>query len=727
MLIREIINKIDEKHLFIPAFQREYVWKDKQAKRLVRSLISNYPTGTLLTWDTKDPPELKGGYIPDKNTLVKLILDGQQRVTTLYLLIKGETPPYYKDSEIQNKNIVNLCVNMQTLSLEYYNSKNKDNPLWVNLTSIFKNEIRDRDIFEALEENNNGERLDKAFENKISDNFLAINRILDRDFPEQHVPTNATIKEAIDIFYIVNASGVNLTEAELALAQISGYWATARDEFKAKLEELEEKGWIFKLDFIVVALLAVTHQQGTPIKALHSPDNKDKIRHAWKILKDGVLDYVCNLLKNHAYVDHSDEIKSIYALIPIITYVYQKQPNYNLSEEEMNKAIKWFYYSQIYSRYTSQLPQKLDKDIKIIINSDEPFDELLNLIEAEKGSLNIKSVDFKGKTIRHPLFSLMRWYFKSKGAICLGDGLKLQGNMGKKYLLENDHIFSSSRLHNLIDENGDLCYDSNDRISESLVQELTNRAVLTLSANRHKSSMDAYDFLSTARGKYPNALELQCIPENENLWRIENYKEFLKERRERLSTELNKYLSDISITKNTKSEISIEEVIDSGESDVVEFKQTLRWDVEESKYDKKMEWIIIKTISAFNNSNGGKLLIGVHDVNGVITGLQDDYSTLKEGRRNKDGFEGHLNNLINSAFHKDYAPGNIYIKFPVVNEVEFCEIDISKGEYPLYVEEVLKHGIKQKKFFVRGNNSSESLDISEAGSYIQRRFKNSGV
>ena len=108
MLIREIINKIDEKHLFIPAFQREYVWKDKQAKRLVRSLISNYPTGTLLTWDTKDPPELKGGYIPDKNTLVKLILDGQQRVTTLYLLIKGETPPYYKDSEIQNKNIVNL-------------------------------------------------------------------------------------------------------------------------------------------------------------------------------------------------------------------------------------------------------------------------------------------------------------------------------------------------------------------------------------------------------------------------------------------------------------------------------------------------------------------------------------------------------------------------------------------------------------------------------------------
>ncbi len=227
--------------------------------------------------------------------------------------------------------------------------------------------------------------------------------------------------------------------------------------------------------------------------------------------------------------------------------------------------------------------------------------------------------------------------------------------------------------------------------------------------------MDAHDFLSTARGKYPNALELQCIPENEDLWRVENYKEFLKERREKLSTELNKYLSNISITKNIKSKISIEEIIDSGESDVVEFKQTLRWNVKESKF------------SAFNNSNGGKLLIGVHDVNGVITGLQDDYSTLKEDSRNKDGFEGHLNNLINSAFGKGYAPGNIRIQFPVVNDVEFCEIDIKKGDDFLYVEEVLKHGIKQKRFFVRGNNSSESLDISEAGDYIQRRFKNSGV
>ena len=60
MKISQIIDKINEKHLFVPAFQREYVWKKPDAKNLVSSLINDYPTGTMLTWETTNPPELKG-------------------------------------------------------------------------------------------------------------------------------------------------------------------------------------------------------------------------------------------------------------------------------------------------------------------------------------------------------------------------------------------------------------------------------------------------------------------------------------------------------------------------------------------------------------------------------------------------------------------------------------------------------------------------------------------
>ena len=84
MNINQILIKIDEKQLFVPAFQREYVWRRVDAKNLISSLIKDYPTGTMLTWETNIPPELKGDHKYDpKQGSVKIILDGQQRITSI--------------------------------------------------------------------------------------------------------------------------------------------------------------------------------------------------------------------------------------------------------------------------------------------------------------------------------------------------------------------------------------------------------------------------------------------------------------------------------------------------------------------------------------------------------------------------------------------------------------------------------------------------------------------
>lgn len=719
MKIEQIIDKIDERHLFIPAFQREYVWKRPDAKNLISSLIKDYPTGTMLTWETTNPPELKGDYAYEASKgAVKLILDGQQRITTLYLLIKGEIPPYYKEDEILN-DIRGLYVNVETLVLEYYKKTIMENdPLWVNITDIFKDNINVFDILERLESKEDSVEVTKDRQKTIYNNIASINQIKSREFLEQVIPAKANIKEAIDIFYIVNASGVNLTDAELALAQISGYWPQAREEFKEKLEELKEKGWVFSLDFIVFALLAVTHHQGSKMSKLHSADNKEVVQHAWHVLRDKVLDYTCTILQSHAYIDHTHEINSVYALIPIITHVYH-QPGNKLSESEINKVIKWFYYSQIRFRYISQLRHKLDKDIGIVVKSSNPFDELLNLINEEK-ALEIKPSEFKGRGISHPLFSLMRWYFKSNDAICLSKGVQLRKNMGEKYLLERDHIFAYARLKNSVDKNGELYYDMDDKFDYSLAQEMTNRCILSQAGNREKSDMDAQAFLENVQQEYPSALKLQCIPENKELWKIENFQKFLEKRREMLADELNNYLNNISITQDVKSEIPINELIESGEHSFLEFKSTMRWNVREVKSDKKMEEIIIKTISAFSNAQGGKLLIGVSD-SGEILGLQDDYNSLKEA--SSDFFQQHLKNLINAAFGKDFAPSAIQIQFPIVDENEICMVDIEPGKSPLYLDVTSKSGIKQRKFFVRSGNSSQDFDIDEAAAYIQRRFK----
>ncbi|GAH52978.1 unnamed protein product, partial [marine sediment metagenome] len=120
MKISNILEKIDEKQLFIPAFQREYVWKREDAKKLIDSLIKEYPTGTMLTWETSNPPELKGPHKYNENQgAIRVLLDGQQRITTLYMLIRGQIPPYYHATEIIN-DTRNLYVNLDTLELSYY-------------------------------------------------------------------------------------------------------------------------------------------------------------------------------------------------------------------------------------------------------------------------------------------------------------------------------------------------------------------------------------------------------------------------------------------------------------------------------------------------------------------------------------------------------------------------------------------------------------------------------
>lgn len=714
MKIRQVLDKIDEKQLFVPAFQREYVWKRQEAKQLIYSLIRDYPTGTMLTWETNNPPELKGThqYVPTQGA-VKLILDGQQRITTLYTLMRGDIPPYYTEREIEN-DIRNLYVNVETLDLEYYKKTMMENsPLWVNITDIFKKKVRLRDISEGLEAQNAGERLPRERENLISDNLSAIEAIENRDFLEQVIPVKATIKEAIDIFYIVNAAGVNLTEAELALAQISGYWPQARQLFKNKLQELESRGWVFKLDFIVYALLAVIHNVGSKMEKLHTADNKDELKESWRLLDGQILDYTCSLLQSQAFVDHTEEINSVYALIPIITYIYRK-PSHKLTEEEIKKVVKWFYYSQIRNRYVSQMPQKLDKDLAVVSNDENPFDALLAII-AEERPLEIKPSEFAGHDIRHPLFSLMRWYFKSKGAVCFGTGLSIRKNMGKKYQLERDHIFAYSVLR----DSSHL--DMENRFDYALAQEMTNRAILTSLENREKSDKVASVYLKKVKEHFPNALKLQCVPEDETLWEVENYKDFLEARRSILAAELNHYLNNIAVTPSEISAgIDWAEVIQSGEHRFLEFKSSLRWNVREARFDVKMEEIALKSIAAFNNAEGGTLLIGVSD-NQEILGLEDDYGTLKNGA-GKDLFELHLRNIICKSFGKDFAATQIKINFPIVDDKEICEVEIKQGTKPLYCEVSDKNGNKSKKFYVRSGNSSQDLDIEETAAYIKKRF-----
>ena len=85
------------------------------------------------------------------------------------------------------------------------------------------------------------------------------------------------------------------------------------------------------------------------MEKLNTPENKEKLQEVWKELDDHVLDYAFNIMQSQAYIDHTDEINSVYALVPIVTYIYQKRSS-KLTEDEIRDFLweTWRFIKQIF-------------------------------------------------------------------------------------------------------------------------------------------------------------------------------------------------------------------------------------------------------------------------------------------------------------------------------------------------------------------------------------------
>src|SRR3990172_7810176 len=141
MTIRELLDGIKKLDLVLPEFQREYVWEREQAKQLLVSLLRGYPTGSLLVWKTDRPPDIKNSAIdPDRIGSPSVILDGQQRLTTLFLFSRGEIPPYYTAADIQN-DPRDLYFDLESGEFQYYQAvRMQGNPIWVQVVECFRPE-----------------------------------------------------------------------------------------------------------------------------------------------------------------------------------------------------------------------------------------------------------------------------------------------------------------------------------------------------------------------------------------------------------------------------------------------------------------------------------------------------------------------------------------------------------------------------------------------------------
>jgi hypothetical protein len=149
-----------------------------------------------------------------------------------------------------------------------------------------------------------------------------------------------------------------------------------------------------------------------------------------------------------------------------------------------------------------------------------------------------------------------------------------------------------------------------------------------------------------------------------------------------------------------------------GENEHIEFKSSVRWDLQKDVINRSLEGVIAKTIAGLMNHRGGSLVVGVTD-KGEVVGLQKDYQTLKH--KNRDGFERCIMDIVNKKLggHKCTL---IHCMFHEVAGQDVCRILVEPSRDPVYVNDG-----QVARYFVRSGNGTRELDAREALAHISQR------
>lgn len=224
MKISTILDHIDSGHMALPEFQRGYVWNRDQVRGLFDSLYRRHPVGGLLVWTTESKGAAHRGDGALAPGVVKLLLDGQQRITSLYGVVRGR-PPKFFDGNAQA--FTGLRFHLEDEVFAFYQPvKMKDDPLWIDVTELMRRGTAGLGEF-VTRLSANPELAPRVGEYVARLSHLLA--ITDVDLHVEEVTgADKTLDVVVDIFNRVNSGGTKLSKGDLALAKICADWPEGR-------------------------------------------------------------------------------------------------------------------------------------------------------------------------------------------------------------------------------------------------------------------------------------------------------------------------------------------------------------------------------------------------------------------------------------------------------------------------------------------------------------------
>lgn len=577
--IGTLVDMYKRGELRLPEIQRHYVWRATRVRDLLDSLYRGYPSGSILMWETDEPVPTRDFAIAQETNAFagrKLLLDGQQRLTSLTAVLSGtpvqvrgrkrpidilfnldhpEGPPSYDtevtgdedsptaaDDELTDDadegdegtgandgeagdSALQAKLNRRTFVVA---SKNLAAlPNWVSVTEVFGT----ANDAQLLKKAGITSFDDPRFQ-QYSDRLKKLRAVKDYPYVVHVLERRMSYEEVTEIFVRVNSLGAKLRSSDLALAQMTSRWPNLLKELEAFQEECEKSYFTIDLGHLVRAIVVFATQQCLFRSVASTP--VDKLKAGWVEAQEG-LRFAINFLRSNAGIEDESLLSSPMFFHAIAAVSRQKDNK--LSGDEQRQLLHWLLVANARGRYSRGSTETLlNEDLAIIFRSGD-IAALIDPVKRQFGRLHVEPSDLQGRGVNSPLFSLAYLALKAAGAKDWYSGLGLSlTHQGKLHFIQWHHVIPKSLLKDKGYETGE-------------INEIANMAFITGQTNRRISNKEATQYLEKVIAEQgAAALESQCVPTDSALWSTDAYKDFLKIRRDSLAQRMNAFIREKSGT-----------------------------------------------------------------------------------------------------------------------------------------------------------------------------------
>lgn len=534
-----INNEEEQGGLWLPNIQRYFIWKEEQIERLFDSIMREYPIGSLLIWKTKEPIKIrkfidnyKEGlklvdfYVPKNEKIKLIVLDGQQRLQSLFIALKGS----YNGKELYFNVLSGKENEEEDIKFEFKfiePSKADINRGWVKVKDIIYDNREYDEIAESIVEKVEEGRVPLSDQEKslIRKNILKLikefrdkENIAYTELDSVDNPETYKLNDVVEIFIRANAGGTPLSKSDLMFSLLTAEWEEVEEDLTNFLEELNGTAFDFGRDFILkTSLILIEAGAKYDVTKFRKEKNLRGLQNNWEEIKNSIRE-VRDFLCKYTFIRDDRALLSYLALIPLIYFNYKYPDKWRQSNKEL--LSKWLTRVLLTGAFSG--------------SSDVLLDALIRKI-AEKGNFDVDAINTeiinRGRTINISEDFLLDTYYGEKKLYLIFALWYQDINFKPAYegnLPWVDHIFPQSMLReikvmNLETGRKVMKYKRWDR------DQIANLMLLSAEENRdEKKDKTPEEWLKDKDDEY---FEIHLIPKNKELWKLENFEKFVEERK----------------------------------------------------------------------------------------------------------------------------------------------------------------------------------------------------